>query len=223
MDENDAKRRGSSIGNSGSLSAPDLPAEDSSAPASKGVTLAALGIGVFGVVLGITGIVMANGASAELSALKQKVEQAQDPQTMLKDKFTEIDDHIAAAAADAVRANNGVSDIKVKTDQLTAAIKLDREQINANTRALGGHKAAPAPKAIEPAAAKPAADATAAPAATATVSADGKKTHTIAKDDNFWTLAKTYGVTVQAIEAANPGVDSSHLKIGQEIIIPDSK
>jgi LysM repeat protein len=218
MDENDAKRRGSSIGNSGSLSAPDLPAENSSATASKGMCLAALGIGVFGVVIGITGIVMANGASAELASLKQKVEQLQDPQTLLKDKFTEIDDHIAAAAADAVRANNGVTDLNGKITQLTSAIKQDREQINANTRALGIHRTSYSSKADAPAA--KAADAPAVAAPTATVNAEGKKVHTIAKDDNFWSIAKTYGVTVQAIEAANPGVDSGHLKIGQEIVIP---
>jgi LysM repeat protein len=213
MDETDAKRRGSSLGNSGSLSAPDLPSADSPAAASKGMCLAALGIGVLGVVIGITGIVMANGASAELAALKQKVEQTQDPQTVLKDKFTEIDDHIASASADAVRANNGVSDLKGKIDQLAAAIKQDREQINANTRSLGGHRVAPAVKPV-------ASDNAPAAAPAASTNSAGQKVHTIAAGDNFWTLAKTYGVTVPAIEAANPGVDSGHLKIGQQIVIP---
>ena len=44
--------------------------------------------------------------------------------------------------------------------------------------------------------------------------------YTIVEHDNFSTLAKTYHVTVKAISDANPGVDSTKLKIGQKIHIP---
>ncbi len=44
--------------------------------------------------------------------------------------------------------------------------------------------------------------------------------HVIVKGDSFYTLAKKNGVTMKAIAAANPGVDSSKLKIGQKIKIP---
>jgi LysM repeat protein len=44
--------------------------------------------------------------------------------------------------------------------------------------------------------------------------------HLIAKGDTFASLAKKYGVSVKAIQQANPGVDSSKLKIKQKIIIP---
>ena len=36
-------------------------------------------------------------------------------------------------------------------------------------------------------------------------------------------LAKKYGVSLKAIEDANPGVDPTHLKLGQEITIPGSR
>jgi LysM repeat protein len=45
-------------------------------------------------------------------------------------------------------------------------------------------------------------------------------THTIVAGDTFSTIARKYGVSVAAIEAANPGVDSSKLKIGEKINIP---
>jgi len=45
-------------------------------------------------------------------------------------------------------------------------------------------------------------------------------THTIVKGDTFGSLAKQYHTTIKAITKANPGVDSSHLKIGQKINIP---
>ena len=44
--------------------------------------------------------------------------------------------------------------------------------------------------------------------------------HVIAKGESFGSLSKKYGVSVKAIQQANPGVDSSRLKIGQKITIP---
>ncbi len=44
--------------------------------------------------------------------------------------------------------------------------------------------------------------------------------HVIAKGDSFSTLATKYGVSVKAIQAANPGKDSTKLKIGDKIRIP---
>ena len=44
--------------------------------------------------------------------------------------------------------------------------------------------------------------------------------YTIVQGDNFSTLAKRFGVSVKAITDANPGVDSTKLKIGQKIHIP---
>jgi peptidoglycan endopeptidase LytE len=44
--------------------------------------------------------------------------------------------------------------------------------------------------------------------------------YTIVQGDNFSALAKRFGVSVKAISDANPGVDSSKLRIGQKIHIP---
>ncbi|HEX4343897.1 MAG TPA: LysM peptidoglycan-binding domain-containing protein [Verrucomicrobiae bacterium] len=44
--------------------------------------------------------------------------------------------------------------------------------------------------------------------------------YTIVKGDSFYTLGKKYGVSTKAIQEANPGVDSTKLKIGQKITIP---
>ncbi|MBI5799559.1 MAG: LysM peptidoglycan-binding domain-containing protein [Verrucomicrobia bacterium] len=48
------------------------------------------------------------------------------------------------------------------------------------------------------------------------------KVHVVAKNDSFYTMSKKYGVGMKAIEAANAGVDSTKLKIGQKINIPAS-
>jgi LysM repeat protein len=52
-----------------------------------------------------------------------------------------------------------------------------------------------------------------APAATATE-------YTIAARDNFSTIAKKFGVTSKAIAEANPGVESTKLRVGQKIHVP---
>ena len=37
------------------------------------------------------------------------------------------------------------------------------------------------------------------------------------KGDSLWKIAKKNGVTVKAIEAANPGIDPARLKVGQKL------
>lgn len=44
--------------------------------------------------------------------------------------------------------------------------------------------------------------------------------HVVVKGDSFYTLGKKYGVSTKAIAEANPGVDSSRLKLGQKLKIP---
>jgi len=52
------------------------------------------------------------------------------------------------------------------------------------------------------------------------VAAPAVTEHTIVKGDYYSTLATKYGVTVKAIQAANPGKDPSRLQIGDKIKIP---
>src|SRR5204862_8091814 len=44
--------------------------------------------------------------------------------------------------------------------------------------------------------------------------------YTIESGDTFTSIAAKFGISVQAIEAANPGVNPNTLKIGQVINIP---
>jgi len=44
--------------------------------------------------------------------------------------------------------------------------------------------------------------------------------YAVAKGDTLTTIAKAHHVTLPALMAANPGVDSKHLKIGQKLVIP---
>ena len=48
----------------------------------------------------------------------------------------------------------------------------------------------------------------------------GGQLYTIKAGDTFYLLATRYGITLAAIQAANPGVNPSRLQIGQVICIP---
>jgi LysM repeat protein len=44
--------------------------------------------------------------------------------------------------------------------------------------------------------------------------------YVVVKGDSFSKIAKKFGVTVKAVEAANPGVEPTKLKVGQKLSIP---
>jgi LysM repeat protein len=44
--------------------------------------------------------------------------------------------------------------------------------------------------------------------------------HIVVKGESFTTIAKQHGITIAALAAANPGVDSRRLQIGQKLVIP---
>ena len=48
----------------------------------------------------------------------------------------------------------------------------------------------------------------------------GTTEYTVAKGDSFYTIGKKLGVPTKAIAAANTGVDSTKLKVGQKLQIP---
>jgi LysM repeat protein len=54
------------------------------------------------------------------------------------------------------------------------------------------------------------------------VTAEPGREYVVAKGDSFSTIAKKAHVSVKAIEQANPGVNSSKLKIGQKLQVPAS-
>ncbi|MDR1144649.1 MAG: LysM peptidoglycan-binding domain-containing protein [Verrucomicrobiales bacterium] len=46
-------------------------------------------------------------------------------------------------------------------------------------------------------------------------------THTIKPGDTLYSLSRVYGVSVNSITAANPGLDATALRVGQQVTIPD--
>ena len=60
-----------------------------------------------------------------------------------------------------------------------------------------------------------------APEASAAASAPaGGTTYTVVAKDTMWAIAKKFGVTPAALQAANPTVDPTKMRIGSVLIIP---
>lgn len=46
------------------------------------------------------------------------------------------------------------------------------------------------------------------------------RTHVVKSGDSFYSISRRYGVSVSALQSANPGVDSRRLRLGQTLNIP---
>jgi LysM repeat protein len=57
------------------------------------------------------------------------------------------------------------------------------------------------------------------PVETARPESEGTE-YIVVRGDSFWSIAQKHGVTVRAIEQANPNVNASRLQIGQKLQIP---
>ncbi|WP_115461725.1 LysM peptidoglycan-binding domain-containing protein [Winogradskyella aurantiaca] len=60
------------------------------------------------------------------------------------------------------------------------------------------------------------------PAPQQPVIAPGPNTHTIKKGETMWNISQSYGLKVQPVIDANPGIDINDLQIGQVIRIPEN-
>jgi LysM repeat protein len=79
----------------------------------------------------------------------------------------------------------------------------------------------PAPTDIYAQSPSPSEAASTAPEGSAAPSAPvGGKTYTIKKGDTMWALSQKFGVTLDALQAANPTVDATKMRIGSVLVIP---
>lgn len=60
----------------------------------------------------------------------------------------------------------------------------------------------------------------AAPAVSEPAPAAGKATHTVAKGDSLWSIARKYGISVDELAAANQLAKSATLRLGQQLTVP---
>lgn len=168
-----------------------------------------LAAGLLGVLIGVIALFMSLSNSSAVTGLKSQVTDMQSTTDSLKSVSGDVASMkqqlgVTNSRIDAVttQMQGWLNDFNKQVSSALTVIndKVDKLGTRAPVVASSSHAAA---------------------SETAVTSAGG--THAIVTGDTLSSLAKKYNVSLQAIEAANPGVDSSHLRIGQVINIPASK
>jgi LysM repeat protein len=155
-----------------------------------------------GVIAGALGLILAIVALVKLSTL-QKTVAAHDLEIP---KIVTIEGDLRAATAKSETDLRGLREgVQNALTQVGTEIGTLRAQITKVEEAQKAKAAAPAGKG-------------GAAAATGVLNADG--TYTIGSGDTFAKIARKFAVKMDAIEAENPGLDPTKLRVGQKIRIP---
>lgn len=164
-------------------------------------------IGVVGLLLGATGVFMANSSKGTVAELKQKV-----------DDISAQADQSAAMEAKLVEMEQRLATLGQRVDQGDQVDRQFREQVQKAFDTVGKEIRANREQAAEPVAKKKEA-ASSGSGGSSPVAGEGK-VHAIEKGDTLGKLADKYGVTLEAIVKANPGIEPTKLQIGQKVRIP---
>ena len=156
-----------------------------------------------GVIAGGLALVLSIVALVKLSTLQKTVGEHTEA---ISSKMPALEASVSAASA------KSETDIKgLRTGIQTALDQVGNEigTINAKLTKMEESMKKPAPAAGKGGAAA---------APTGVLNADG--TYSVAPKDSLSGIARKFGVKVDAIEAENPGLDPTKLKVGQKIRIP---
>lgn len=155
---------------------------------------------IAGIFAGVIALILSIAALVQISGVKKTVAAQADSIAKIGDLESQV------------RATASKSDTEMKN--LREGIQNALNQVGTEIGALRDSV-----KKIEEAAKKPApGKGGTAAAPTGVMNPDG--TYTVAAGDNLSKIAKKFGVRVDAIEAENPGLDPTHLRVGQKIRIP---
>jgi LysM repeat protein len=155
-----------------------------------------------GVIAGGLALVLSITALFKLSTL-QKTVGAHDAEIL---KIATLEGEVRATAA---KADSDVKSLRAGIQSTFDQVGAEIGTINAKiTKIEEAQKARPVASAKGGAAAAP----------TGVLNADG--TYSIAPGDTLSKIARKFAVRIDAIEAENPGLDPTKLKVGQKIRIP---
>jgi LysM repeat protein len=164
---------------------------------------------IAGVLLGVIALAVACFALVKASSVGKAL--AAD-----SDQIAKIDniESTANSAVQVAQAANG------NISKLQGSLQGDFDQITTKFGSIDAtlvklqEAAKPAPRAAKGSKAGAAAEGS----APGTVSPDGM--YTVKSGDSLARIARANGVSLAQLEAANPGVDPKHLKVGQKISLP---
>jgi len=156
-----------------------------------------------GVIAGALGLILSVVALVKLSSIKKEIDLLNQDLTA---KISTLEGDVRNATAENAKNNTALREgVQNALNQVAEQIGVLRGQVTKIEEAQKAKPVAAAGKA-------------GAPAATGVLNADG--TYTIASGDTISKVSRKFAVKPDAIEAENPGLDPTKLKVGQKIRIP---
>jgi LysM repeat protein len=162
---------------------------------------------VFGVIAGVLAIVLSGVALAKISSAKKEMAEKVDPLVL---RIDEAEGQARNAAAAADKASGSINKLATDTQSAFTQVAQELGNIRGEITKVQESKAAPKVAAKGDKAAKE-------PAAL------GADEYVIKSGDTFAKIARARGISPDAITAANPGVNSGKLSVGQKIKVPAKK
>jgi len=164
---------------------------------------------IAGVIVGGLALVLAIVALVKLSTLQKTVAGQADEVAKIAGIETEARSASTAAAKTATDLTSLRNGIQAPFDQIGTAIGEIKARVTVVEEAQKARAAAPAGKGGKGGAPG---------VVTGTVDANGN--YSVAPGDTISKIAKKFATKVDAIEAENPGLDPTKLKVGQKVKIP---
>ncbi|MGN0834616.1 MAG: LysM peptidoglycan-binding domain-containing protein [Candidatus Spyradosoma sp.] len=178
-----------------------------------------IGLGILGIIVGGLALIIAFVDRGKVSRFTEKVDADIEDVRATVNK--------TAAGQDAGGNAKEVAELRRELEALRAQVAASFESVNANHETLAQtveslsrrRGAAPAADGNAPRG-NAAAQQPQQRASTETPAAAATGEYKIEPGDNFWKIAKKFGCKVADLEALNPDVDSSRLRVGQKIKVP---
>lgn len=199
--------------------------EEASEGRGSKASLGILLVGIAGIVLGLTGIIMANQAQKSLKTLEANLAARPDKTPEMEKALESMEERLVKLGGEFVKLGRADRQLQENTqkafDAVLKDVKTNREGINGVTEKMTElvtklENWQPSTSTARRAAASP--DETAEAGETAQAGEGG--VHIVQSGDTLSKIANEYGVTLSQLQAANPRVNPRALQIGQKIVIP---
>ena len=159
---------------------------------------------VAGVIVGVLALLVGGYAAIKASSLQKTVVTHEEK----IGKIDSIESQVTSASSSADKAARDINSLNRSTQEAFNTVAASLGNIQASITKMEESQKRPA---ATPAAAK---------GATREPAVAGPDEYVIKSGDNFSKIARTHGVSLADLQAVNPGVSSTELKVGQKIKLP---
>ncbi len=177
-------------------------------------------LALLALVLGGAALFFALDASRRLAPMSDSLAEGVSGVVVLEDRIGQLEEQIEELAEATEALKGRVQRSAAYSSQNEKMIRKLVEEINANRERMKGMSEVSASGGAMPGGGSEAETSDASASSSSASTTVGS--YTIQPGDNFAKIAEQYGVSLQALLDANPGVDPRRLQIGQSIVLPSN-